>query len=254
MLDVHPSHGAISGWREFLVHILIIAIGLCLALALGQTVEFVHHRLQLADSRRALQQERAENRRIFERQTRAWRWGIAELQNNLLVLQYLQQHPGTPQEKLPGVLVWHVSELQFSTAAWDAGRESGVIALMPREEIEQHSALYQFLQREWDMAYEAALAVFAAERYDLIDADPSHLSAAQVAAEIDLVQTALGKVSLQGKLMQNVADQYTDFPATVTSAEMDSLHHSPDAQTRERLAPARALTMQRLRAAGYGER
>jgi hypothetical protein len=61
---------------------------------------------------------------------------VAELQNNLLVFEYLQQHPGTPQEKLPGVLLWEVSELTFSTAASDAARESGVIALMPREEIE----------------------------------------------------------------------------------------------------------------------
>jgi hypothetical protein len=57
----------------------------------------------------------------------------------------------------------------------------------------------------------------------------------------------------QGKLMQNVAAAFADFPATVTWAEMDALRHSPDARTRELLGPARTLTLQRLRAAGYLE-
>src|SRR5215469_5207944 len=176
MLDVHPAHGAVSGWRDFLVHIAIIAIGLCLALGLEQTVEYLHHRHQVAETRRALLQEREDNRRAFAEQTRAWRRTVAELQNNLLVFEYLQQHPGTPQERLPGVLLWRVSALSFSTAAWDAARESEVVALMPRQELEQYTDLYGFLGREWDMAYQAVLAIVEAERYNLSDSDPSRLA------------------------------------------------------------------------------
>ena len=65
MLDVHPVHGSVSGWRDFLVHIVIVAIGLLLALGLGQTVEFIHHRYQVIETRHALKQERADNRQTF---------------------------------------------------------------------------------------------------------------------------------------------------------------------------------------------
>lgn len=251
MLDVHPVHGAIHGWRDFLIHIVIIAIGLGLAISAQQLVEYLHHRHQIADTRHALAQERAENRATLAQQTRAWHWGVAELENNLLVLRYLQQHPGTPQEQLPGVLLWHTSALSITTAAWDAARENGVAALMPREELERYSDLYATLDREWQMALAATIAVLDAERYDLSDADPSHLSPVQIAAETDLILTALDKHWVLGTEMRNLVAAFPDFPATVTPAELAQLRHVPDEETRKRLLPARALTLERLRAAGY---
>jgi len=253
MLDVHPVHAAVTGWRGFFTHIAIVAIGLCLAISLQQTVEYFSHRHQIAETRRALQQERVENRRTFAAQTRAWRRTVAELQNNLLVFEYLQQHPGTPQENLPGILVWNVSELAFSTAVWDAARESGVIALMPREEIEGYNDLYGALNREWDMGYQAALALVEAQRYNLIDADPSHLSPARVGAQIERVQAALERQWIQGAQMTNLVEDFPDFPATVTRAELRQLRHAPDEETEKLLGPARAQTMERLKAAGVVE-
>jgi len=253
MLDVHPVHASVAGWRDFLTHIAIVAIGLCLAISLQQTVEYLHHRHQLAETRAALLQERAENRRTFASQTRAWRRTVAELQNNLLVFEYLQQHPGAPQETLPGVLVWDVSELVFSTAAWDAARESGVIALMPREEIERYNDLYGALNREWEMGYQAALAMVQAQRYNLIDADPSHLTPAQVSTQIERVQAALERQWLQGAQMTNLVEEFADFPPTVTRAELHQLRHVPDAETEKLLGRAHAQTMERLKAAGVVE-
>jgi hypothetical protein len=253
MLDVHPAHGAVRSWRDFFVHILIIAIGLGLALTLQQIVEYFHDRHQVADTRRALAQERAENRQTFAVQTARWRWVLAELQNNLLVLQYLEQHPGTAQEKLPGVLLWKTGAFAFSRAVWDAARESGVVALMPREEIEHYSELYETLDREWSDEVAATQAVLDAERYNLTDADPSHLSPEQVRTEIDLVRAALEKHWLVGGQMVNLWEAFPDFPATVTREELAQLRHTPDAETTQRLGPAYALTMERLKAAGYGK-
>jgi hypothetical protein len=251
MLDVHPVHGPVTGWRDFFTHILIIAIGLCLAIALQETVEYLHHRYELAETRRALQLEREENRKTLAQQTVVWRWGVAELQNNLLVLEYLQQHPGTPQEKLPGVLMWEFGGLGYSTGAWDAARQSGVVALMPREEIEQYNDLYAFLQRVFDLVVETARAVIEAQRYTLLDSDPSHLNAAQIAAEIELTQAALNKQLLYGIVMGNLVESYPDFPPTVTLEEVRHIRHPPDQATQALLSTARALTLERLRAAGY---
>ena len=253
MLDVHPAHATISGWRDFFIHIVIVFIGLGLAISLQQTVEYLHHRHQVAETRRALLQERAENRRTFAAQTRAWHRTVAELQNNLLVFQYLQQHPGTPQEKLPGVLLWNVSELAFSTAVWDAARESGVIALMPREEIEGYNDLYNALNREWENGYQAALVLVEAQRYNLTDADPSHLGPAQVSSEIERIPAALERQWLQGAQMVNLAEEFADFSPTVTRAELGQLRHAPDEETETLLGPAHAQTSLRMKAAGFVE-
>ena len=251
MLDVHPIHEPVRGWRDFLIHIATIVVGLCIAVAIEQTVEFVHHRYQLVETRQALQLEREGNYRALAANTTAWRWGTAELQNNLLVLRYLQQHPGTPQEKLPGVLVWATSNYPFGSVVWDATRQSGVIALMPREEIEAISGLYFFLQKVNDVQYEGARAIIEARRYDLSDADPSHFSPMQIESEIELTQAALAVQSLRGNLLLNLVQAYPDFPATVTTEELNQIHHPPDRLTADLLSAARALTMERMKAAGY---
>lgn len=53
MLDVrlphvHAPHGEAGGWRGFVTHIAVVAIGLFLALGLEQGVEAIHHEFQRA--------------------------------------------------------------------------------------------------------------------------------------------------------------------------------------------------------------
>lgn len=251
MLDVHAPHESIHTWKGFLIHIATIVIGLLIAIGLEQTVEFFHHRHQIGEARKALRLEREGNYKTLAKNTVAWRWGTAELQNNLLVLEFLQQHPGTPQEQLPGVLLWATSNFTFGSVVWDATRQSGVTALMPREEIETNSGLYYFLQKINDVQYEGARAIIEARGYELTDADPSHLSPAQVASEIGLTQAALTAQSLRGTLLMNLVEEFPDFPASVTSEELNKILHPPDRQTTGLLGAARALTMERMKAAGY---
>jgi hypothetical protein len=57
MLDVHPPHAPTHTWRDFLLHIATIVIGLLIAIGLEQSVEYLHHRRQLAETREALRIE-----------------------------------------------------------------------------------------------------------------------------------------------------------------------------------------------------
>ena len=54
MLDVHPLHAAAHLWKDFLVHIATISVGLLIAIGLEQTVEWLHHRHQLREVREQL--------------------------------------------------------------------------------------------------------------------------------------------------------------------------------------------------------
>jgi len=57
MLGVHPPQGDIHTWKGFFLHIVTITIGLLIAIALEQTVEYVHHANQLQAVRRELAAE-----------------------------------------------------------------------------------------------------------------------------------------------------------------------------------------------------
>jgi hypothetical protein len=253
MLDVHAPHETSHTWKGFLIQIATIVVGLCIAVGIQQTVEFVHNHYQLAEMRRALRLEREDNYKMLNANTTSWRWGTAELQNNLLVFQYLQQHPGTPQEKLPGVLFWGTSSYPFASAVWDAAHQSGATALLPRDEIEMNSSLYFVLQKINDLQFETARAVKQAERYDLSDADPSRLTPTQIATEIELTEEALTVQFLRGVVLLNLSQAFPDFPATLKPEELRQTRHPQDQPTLELLGPARALTMQRLKAAGFND-
>jgi hypothetical protein len=147
MLDVHPAHRAANSWKEFFVHIATIVLGLLIAVGLEQTVEYFHHRRQVAAVREELRGERETNKDSFARETTNWRWETAELKNNLMVLAYLQKHPSTLDENLPGSLVWFHASSGHSQAIWDAAKNSGVTSLMYREEVEQYEDAYNQLKK-----------------------------------------------------------------------------------------------------------
>jgi hypothetical protein len=54
MLDVHPPHEAAHTWKDFLIHVATICVGLLIAVGLEQTVELIHHAHQRRELREAL--------------------------------------------------------------------------------------------------------------------------------------------------------------------------------------------------------
>ena len=65
MLEVHPAHHAANSWKEFFIHIATIVLGLLIAVGLEQTVEYFHHRRQVAEVREDLRGEREANKDSF---------------------------------------------------------------------------------------------------------------------------------------------------------------------------------------------
>jgi hypothetical protein len=104
MLDIHPPHHAATSWRDFFIHIATIVLGLLIAIGLEQTVEHFHHRHQVADTREALEAEKKENIHLFHDNVTEHIMTMGYLHNNLRIFEYLRDHPGTPQDKLPGIL------------------------------------------------------------------------------------------------------------------------------------------------------
>jgi hypothetical protein len=250
MLDVHPAHHAASSWKEFFIHIATIVLGLLIAVGLEQMVEYFHHRHELAVVREELRGEREANKDSFASETINWRWETAELKNNLMVLAYLQMHPATLDEKLPGSLVWFHASSVHSEAAWDAAKNSGVTSLMPREEVEQYEDTYDQLKKIDDARALAWGGLNEASRYELADNRLSHLSPAQIGEITVLTQIALTKHWVEGVALENTARKFKDFPPSITSDELSQVRNRKNVAEAMQ-DPAFALTISRMKAAGY---
>ncbi len=62
MLDVHAPHRTVHTWKDFIIHIATITIGLLIAIGLEKTVELFHHRHQSPVGLDLLKQESDKNR------------------------------------------------------------------------------------------------------------------------------------------------------------------------------------------------
>jgi hypothetical protein len=246
MLDVHAPHGSVHSWREFLVHVAIITIGLLIALGLEQTAELVHHHHEVAETRQALRHELELNRLAYADSVSEFHRQTAALLNNITVLQYIQQHPGTPEELLPGILVWHAFPGTFTDSAWKTAQQSGVTALMPQEEVRRYAALYDRVDQVSSSFDQIWAAIVRARLYSVFDPDPTHLSPSEIGEEIAQTKDVLVRsFASAGALVElNRADP--GFAPALTKAELNHVMHVLDTEEDPRLAQAIAVTNQRL--------
>jgi hypothetical protein len=249
MLDVHPPHAPTHTWRDFLIHIATIVIGLLIAIGLEQTVEYFHHRHQVTETHEALRREREHNRLAFAIDTAAFRYGVETMKNNLLVLTFIQQHPGTPEEKLPGLLVWTATVGPAEQSAWLAAQQTGITSLMPRQEVADNEHIYKKLSKAGEASGQFWRAVNMAGHYAYLDPDPSHLTPAQVDQEIILTEDCIEANFRLGVELRNLNDDHPDFsPAPSWPELFSSIGGKRSEQDSHKLTIAHALTSARLAA------
>lgn len=243
MLDVHPAHHAAGTWRDFFIHIATIVVGLLIAVGLEQTVEYFHGLHHFHETREALRQERQTNIAIFHRNVAQERRGIALLENDLRIFQYLQQHPGTPMDQLPGTPGWGEPYDTPATSAWDAATRDGVVTRLPADEVKSDKDLYEALNEfvsRWKDGYDAILA---ASDYEFVQPDLAKMTPLQIAGVIDRLRTCLRLQYLAALILENISAAYPDFAPGMTRDELRAMNHSLSHEDRVRLYPhATALT------------
>jgi hypothetical protein len=180
MLDVHAPHEAIDTRKGFVLHIATITIGLLIAIGLEQTVEFFHHRSVVRETRAALAEEKQENIRLFHENITKHVMMMGYLHNNIRIFEYLRDHPGTPQEKLPGVLYWAIGVHQPVEAAWSTAKQTNALALMPRAEVNTLTTMYTQLEYSWQVYQPIFSALSHAAEYFTHTADASTLSCTSI--------------------------------------------------------------------------
>jgi hypothetical protein len=249
MLEVHPPRQSAHSWTDFFIHIATIVLGLLIAIGLEQMVERVHEHYELRVAREALLREFQSNRTNLAADERNWLETLATLKNNLLVLNYLREHPRTPQTELPGDLQWHQGAFRWDHAVWDTAENKGIVRLMSLREANKNQAFYGLMTlmsaqslNDWD-------AINAAHHFDLLDSDPTHLSLQQLSETIQLTEIALAKHIEFGYSFGRFANEFPDLPHTVTWDKIDRLRPSAIDTDPSGMAAAHQRTEDRIKAA-----
>jgi hypothetical protein len=249
-MDVHAPHEPIHTWRDFFLHLITITIGLLIALSLEAAVEGMHHRHEVKETREALRLEREHNRRSFALNTKYFRAGGALFQNNLLVLLYLQQHPGTPEDQLPGLVVWGAYYEPIVEASWKTAQQTNVTALMPQDEVTKDAALYSELELLESTQLDLFHAVTRAQKYSFVDPNITHMTPAQLDTEIELTKDVMEANYRRGVFLESLNKDFPDFSPAPSALEIYApLNLMRSDEDKKKLAAAQAITAARLRKA-----
>ena len=207
MLDVHEPHEPIHGWRDFLLHLLTITIGLCIALALEGLVEFAHHKHIVHEARENIRHEIEVNHGLAQQDLQYVQQGTDRMKANIAKLQQLARDPKHFRENhLEFTMTWSSP----GDSAWRSSRDMGALTYMPYSDVQNFADIYaqQELVRQQAVEISTRQAYTAAPLYTV--PDPSDLSPADLHSLIgNAAQTYIGLVELH-QILEQLDRQYTD--------------------------------------------
>jgi hypothetical protein len=137
-MEVHPPHQPIRTWKDFLLHLLTITIGLFIALTLEASIESIHHRHLVRDAHRSLRQEIQANHELYAANVRRLQNNRIQLQRDIDQLRLLRDGkvPDHPD------LSWNWTWDSYAETAWNTARDSGAVPYMDTDRISIYSAAY----------------------------------------------------------------------------------------------------------------
>jgi len=98
VIDVHPPHEPMHGWRDFFLHLTTITIGLLIALSLEAAVEWQHHRHLAHEAEASLHSEIEHNANSIVGAIDDLHKQQHILQQDVAVLRYIEKNKKAPEK------------------------------------------------------------------------------------------------------------------------------------------------------------
>ncbi|HEY5056744.1 MAG TPA: hypothetical protein VII58_11330 [Acidobacteriaceae bacterium] len=220
MIEIHAPHESVHSWKDVFIHIAIIVVGLLIAVGLDNTVEFIHHRYQIAETRKALRIERRININHFAMETEEFHRFVPKLQTGLAIFQYLKAHPHAPPDQWPGKLSGYHLLSRYTDAAWKTAQQNNVLALMPDREVQQDDQLYRQLTGLSDIMAAKEEAHYEIIKIGIEAPNPSQMSPKQIDREILSYSNELALYGRGAVYQRVLSSHFPDFkPATTYKDE-----------------------------------
>ena len=150
MLDVHPPHPAAHTWKDFLIHVGTICVGLLIAVGLEQAVEAIHHHHPAEQIIQALQRESDANEQVNRQDLENLRIFTATLTQNISGLTAASVDHGMVHYvwvKPPTRTGW----LPLSNASWLMARDSAAFPQLPAEMVRNRWRVEHTLEQVNDL-------------------------------------------------------------------------------------------------------
>ncbi len=209
MLDVHPPHESVHGWRDFILHLVTITIGLFIAISLEGLVEWQHHRHLAHDAEASLHAEIKSNADGMKGVLGDLHKREATLKEDVRILTFVAANGKFPEEKNMAIEFRIVT---FDDVSWKTAQTTGALAYMPYDLARKYSGIYAqqevLTATEQQAARDAVASIGPFLNNPDSNAPPSKEAALALIEKIELLQ---GQLLLVDSFMQGLAEQYKEY-------------------------------------------
>lgn len=200
-MEIHPPEAPIHSVRDFLLHLLMIALGVLLALAAEGVVERVHHHNLVREARENLLAEMNDNHKALQDNFPKMAQNEQQLKS---ILSYLDKLKTDRKAKIPDMFL-NLNMLVLNNASWNAASATGAVALMPYKEVSEFANDYEVQQRANDLSAKLVdywLAMTA------LGSDAGKLSASQLEQLEERVQLAQSHLQALENISHSLDREY----------------------------------------------
>ncbi len=129
MIEVHPPHERVHGWRDFFVHLITITIGLLIALSLEGLVEMVHHHHLVSQAKEDLKAEITRNHEQVALNLPAVQEDEKRIEADIKTLMDLRTGKKLTSFQLDYSIQWK----SLGNSAWKTAGSSGALSFLDFE-------------------------------------------------------------------------------------------------------------------------
>lgn len=211
VLDVHPPHEPVHGWRDFLLHLFTITIGLLIALSLEGCVEWQHHRHLVHEAEASLHAEIESNVKGIPDALAGLHKNQAELKHDVEVLKYVIKNHKEPEH----TSMYIGSGIQtFADVSWRTAQSTTALSYMPYDRAEEYANIYttqtELYTAEQQSARDAIISLAPFMNMDDKGPDLSEAQANDMKQKIEILQ---GQLTLVESFMNSLDREYKKFLA-----------------------------------------
>jgi hypothetical protein len=204
MLDVHPPHEKMHGFKDFLLHLFTITIGLLIALGLEGCVEHWKQTELKKDADAKLRQEILDNSKEIALVRKA---NASEQANLKRILDYLSaRKKNQPYDTSQIRLDFTLGDLK--SASWKTAAATGALGFMEYDQVQRYAAVYQLQDKYLALQDQTIDGFLELQSHVIYGFDPQKITPADAAsAEVD-TRRALVHLTAMDQVATGVAMEY----------------------------------------------
>ena len=209
MLEVHPPNEPVHSWRDFLIHLTTITIGLLIALSLEGAVEFWHHRSLVHEAEASMQIEINANARELQNALDDVRKEQDFLKRDIEVMKKVIANPKVPNNEEMRV---DFRIRTFADVSWKTAESTGALSYMPYERAQEYAHIYsaqnEIREAEHQAVRDTVLSIAPFLNSKKGDPNPGGEEAVKI---VDRLQVLQGQLIFLENLIRRLDGEYKKF-------------------------------------------